>query len=221
MSARSSERSERSETSTRPGTGTGTDETKTPGRTTEESRTASRADENKVPAPTPTSARTETPGRTESPVTPARTEERRTDESRTSARTETPAPTSTQSTDGRTPAQTPSRPTSSPTSSSSSSSSVTSSSSPLLPKDETDKLAERLQHALSGFVDDPRTSVEEADHVVEEITGRYTDALTQRRRTLRKSWQEGDAAKSDHSDTEQLRLALRDYRELADRLLQR
>jgi hypothetical protein len=56
--------------------------------------------------------------------------------------------------------------------------------------------------------------------VVEEITGRVTDSLTQRRRTLRRTWQSDDAGESVAStDTEQLRLALRDYRELAERLL--
>ncbi|MFI7399621.1 hypothetical protein ACIBW9_03865 [Streptomyces sp. NPDC049541] len=81
-----------------------------------------------------------------------------------------------------------------------------------LPQDECDKLDLRLRQAVSGFVDGPRDSVEEADHVVEEIAGRFTEALTRRRRTLRRSWQDGE-------DTEQLRLALRDYRNLAERLL--
>ncbi|RPF33129.1 hypothetical protein [Streptomyces sp. TLI_185] len=82
----------------------------------------------------------------------------------------------------------------------------------LLPHDECDKLELRLRQAVSGFVDGPRNSVEEADHVVEEIAGQFTEALTRRRRTLRMSWQDGE-------DTEQLRLALRDYRNLAERLL--
>ena len=55
--------------------------------------------------------------------------------------------------------------------------------------------------------------------MVEEIAGRFTEALTRRRRALRTSWQDGEADKAAHSDTEQLRLALRDYRELAERLL--
>lgn len=90
----------------------------------------------------------------------------------------------------------------------------------LLPHDECDKLSLRLQHAVAGFVDGPRGAVEEADHVMEEVASRITDALTQRRRTLRMSWQDGaDGKHADAGDTEQLRLALRDYRELADRLL--
>lgn len=86
----------------------------------------------------------------------------------------------------------------------------------LLPHDETDKLALRLQHAVGGFVDGPRASIEEADHVLEEAAERFTDAVTQRRRTLRASWQ---TTGEDSADTEQLRLALRDYREMTERLL--
>ncbi|MFR0352324.1 hypothetical protein [Streptomyces sediminimaris] len=89
----------------------------------------------------------------------------------------------------------------------------------LLAHDECDKLELRLRNAVSGFVDGPREAVAEADHVVEEIAGRFTEALTRRRRTLRTSWQEDEAEQVTHPDTEQLRLALRDYRELAQRLL--
>jgi hypothetical protein len=95
--------------------------------------------------------------------------------------------------------------------------------SPLLPRDECDKLAQQLQHAVAGFVDGPRDAVEEADRVLEEAAARLTEAVTQRRRTLRGSWQSTDGGESGKpatsTDTEQLRLALRDYRELADRLL--
>ncbi|MDG5804368.1 hypothetical protein P9869_17175 [Streptomyces ossamyceticus] len=89
----------------------------------------------------------------------------------------------------------------------------------LLPNEETDKLSLRLQHAVGGFVDGPRTSVEEADHVLEEAASRFTDAVNQRRRTLRASWQTAGEERPSSSDTEQLRLALRDYRELTERLL--
>jgi hypothetical protein len=92
----------------------------------------------------------------------------------------------------------------------------------LLPQDECDKLAQRLQHAVAGFVDGPRDAVAEADHVLEEAAARLAEAVTHRRRTLRNSWQatDGDTGgPATSADTEQLRLALRDYRELADRLL--
>ncbi|MFD5079482.1 hypothetical protein [Streptomyces sp. NPDC058371] len=90
---------------------------------------------------------------------------------------------------------------------------------PLLAHDESDKLALRLQHAVGGFVDGPRTAVEEADHVLEEVAARFTNAITQRRRTLQASWQRAGDDKGTETDTEQLRLALRDYREMAERLL--
>lgn len=92
----------------------------------------------------------------------------------------------------------------------------------LLPHEECDKLSTRLQHAVAGFVDEPRSAVEEADHVLEEVAARFADAVKQRRRTLRSSWQAGDGGQDKAvgaGDTEQLRLALRDYRELTERLL--
>jgi hypothetical protein len=92
----------------------------------------------------------------------------------------------------------------------------------LLAHEESDKLGSQLQHAVAGFVDGPRAAVEEADHVLEEIAARFTEAVTQRRRTLRHSWQSvegGESRSVSSADTEQLRLALKDYRELAERLL--
>ncbi|MEU0852203.1 hypothetical protein ABZ387_30195 [Streptomyces flaveolus] len=90
----------------------------------------------------------------------------------------------------------------------------------LLPHEECDRLGQRLQHAVAEFVDAPRASVEEADRVLEELAARFTDAVAHRRRTLRTSWQEtGEETRATSTDTEQLRLALRDYRELADRLM--
>lgn len=93
---------------------------------------------------------------------------------------------------------------------------------PLFPHDESDKFELKLQHAVSGFVDGPRAAVEEADHVLEELTTRFNEAMTQRRRTLRGAWESTDRAEGgpeSSTDTEQLRVALRDYRELAERLL--
>ncbi|BFO21094.1 hypothetical protein SHKM778_74820 [Streptomyces sp. KM77-8] len=87
---------------------------------------------------------------------------------------------------------------------------------PLLPHDDTDTFEARLRHAVAGFVDAPNDSVQEADHVLEELAARFTDAVAERRRTLRGSWRTDGA---EAADTEQLRLALRDYRELAERLL--
>ncbi|MEU9879787.1 hypothetical protein AB0I05_26700 [Streptomyces phaeochromogenes] len=86
----------------------------------------------------------------------------------------------------------------------------------LMSPDAGDKWSLQLQHAVAGFIDGPQGSVEEADKVLQEVAARFTDAVTERRRTLRTTWQ---TTGEDKADTEQLRLALRDYRELAERLL--
>ena len=100
----------------------------------------------------------------------------------------------------------------------------------LLPRDVCDRLAGQMRHAVAGFVDGPGAAVEEADRVLEETAARFTEAVTERRRSLRRAWQstgegrdggrDGGSA-TPNADTEVLRLALRDYRELADRLLSR
>jgi hypothetical protein len=100
----------------------------------------------------------------------------------------------------------------------------------LLPDEECDRIASRMRHAVVGFVDGPRAAVAEADEVLEELAGQLTEVVDRRRRTLRGTWhQEGGAkagggkdrgpAAATAVDTEQLRLALRDYRELTERLL--
>jgi hypothetical protein len=77
-----------------------------------------------------------------------------------------------------------------------------------------------MRELAAGFAAEPRRVVEEADHLVEEIAGRFDAALRRRRRTLRRSWEASeDRGPGSDADTEQLRLVLRDYRELAGRLL--
>ncbi|MER5882453.1 hypothetical protein ABT160_01350 [Streptomyces sp. NPDC001941] len=85
----------------------------------------------------------------------------------------------------------------------------------LFPQGERDKLALRLQQALGGFVDEPRGAVREAASVLEDVTEHLTATLTERRRTLRAAWDDGDGP----SGTEELRIALRTYREMTERLL--
>ncbi|MFF3762679.1 hypothetical protein ACFYYR_01070 [Streptomyces sp. NPDC001922] len=89
---------------------------------------------------------------------------------------------------------------------------------PVLPRAESDQLALRLQNAVIGFVDGPWRSVEEADALFEEASARIAACLAERRRLLRTAWQEG-AADGDGAGTEQLRTALRDYRDVMQRLL--
>ncbi|MEU3506657.1 hypothetical protein ABZ733_01870 [Streptomyces longwoodensis] len=92
----------------------------------------------------------------------------------------------------------------------------------LLPRGASDELAGRLRQTVVEFVDRPKEAVEEADRLLEELANRFTEAVTERRRTLRGAWHTDDTGKrgsGSTTDTEQLRLALRDYRELAERLL--
>ncbi|KOT53567.1 hypothetical protein ADK43_28520 [Streptomyces rimosus subsp. rimosus] len=84
---------------------------------------------------------------------------------------------------------------------------------PLLPAEAREKLRQRLDHAVNGFVDRPREAVQEADGLYEELAALLPEALAARRRSLRTAWEQGNA------DTEQLRVALRHYRETAQRLL--
>ncbi|AGS69276.1 hypothetical protein [Streptomyces collinus] len=92
-------------------------------------------------------------------------------------------------------------------------------STPLLPHEETEHWESELRRTAAGFVDEPRAAVEEADRELEEIAARFGEAVTRRRRALRMSWQDEEGGRAREADTEQLRLALRDYRELAGRLL--
>ncbi|MFJ2400228.1 hypothetical protein ACIOUE_02930 [Streptomyces xanthochromogenes] len=85
----------------------------------------------------------------------------------------------------------------------------------VLPPHEREKLQLRLHHAVGGFVDEPRAAVEEAASAVDALTERIIETLGQRRGTLRASWQDA----SGGSATEDLRMALREYRRLAERLL--
>ncbi|MGY0062232.1 hypothetical protein ACWY4P_37805 [Streptomyces sp. LZ34] len=87
---------------------------------------------------------------------------------------------------------------------------------PVLPPSEHDELAHRLRHATSGFVDAPRGAVEEADLLLDELSGRLTDLLADRRRALRDAWHEDE---SGSVRTEELRLAMRGYRNVLERLL--
>ncbi|MGW7691715.1 hypothetical protein ACWGMA_23100 [Streptomyces asiaticus] len=87
---------------------------------------------------------------------------------------------------------------------------------PVLPTSEHDKLTQRLRYAVSGFVDSPRGAVEEADALLVEVANRLTDLLAERRATLRAAWHEDDAVSSE---TEELRLAMRGYRNVLERLI--
>ncbi|MFE6185601.1 hypothetical protein ACFQ6U_14360 [Streptomyces sp. NPDC056465] len=86
---------------------------------------------------------------------------------------------------------------------------------PLVSRDHQDTLSQRMQQAVTDFVESPRRAVEEADSTFDEIVSGLTEALTERRRVLRASWQEQDT----EAQTEELRIALQRYRDLSEQLL--
>ncbi|WP_327297925.1 hypothetical protein [Streptomyces sp. NBC_01197] len=84
---------------------------------------------------------------------------------------------------------------------------------------EREQLERRLQGAVSSFVDAPREAVEQADRVLGETITTVTALLTERSNSLRLSWHGKDGGKHGEAETEELRLALRTYREVTERLL--
>ncbi|WP_328748541.1 hypothetical protein OHT57_23940 [Streptomyces sp. NBC_00285] len=86
---------------------------------------------------------------------------------------------------------------------------------PLLPSTERDAIAVRLGHALNTFADAPLNALEEAESAFDEATAQLVNALAERRRVLRADWQDQDP----EAQSDELRHALREYREITQRLL--
>jgi hypothetical protein len=74
-----------------------------------------------------------------------------------------------------------------------------------------ERVRSRFLDIQARFVDEPRQAVEEAGRLVEDLVQQVIDALQAQRGQLH--------APADESSTEELRLALRSYRQFVDRLL--
>jgi len=85
---------------------------------------------------------------------------------------------------------------------------------PLLVSDETHTFRSRWDAIQTGFVDEPRRSVEQADGLVAEVMKRLAETFAEERSKLEGQWSRGD-----NVSTEDLRLALQRYRSFFDRLL--
>jgi hypothetical protein len=85
---------------------------------------------------------------------------------------------------------------------------------PLLVADETHTFRSRWDSIQTGFVDEPRRSVEQADSLVAEVMKRLAETFAEERSKLEGQWSRGD-----NLSTEDLRLALQRYRSFFDRLL--
>jgi hypothetical protein len=66
----------------------------------------------------------------------------------------------------------------------------------------------------TGFVDEPRKAVEQADALVSELMKRLTEGFSSERRRLEEQW-----GRNEQASTEDLRQAMRRYRSFFERLL--
>jgi hypothetical protein len=85
---------------------------------------------------------------------------------------------------------------------------------PLFSTDETQTFRSRWDDIQTGFVDEPRTAVEQADGLVAEAMKRLAEMFADERAELEQQWDRGDDI-----STEDLRVALRRYRSFFARLL--
>lgn len=76
------------------------------------------------------------------------------------------------------------------------------------------RLRDEWREVQTMFVDDPRDAVTRANGLVEGTIQQLTETYAQRRQALENRW-----ARAEHDDTEELRQALRGYRQLFDQLL--
>jgi hypothetical protein len=84
----------------------------------------------------------------------------------------------------------------------------------LLDEATTNSLRTRWMDVQTGFVDEPRQAVEQADGLVAEVMKRLAESFVNEREQLERQWSSGGDA-----STEDLRQALRRYRSFFDRLL--
>ncbi|MGV9284942.1 hypothetical protein [Streptomyces sp. NPDC003730] len=85
----------------------------------------------------------------------------------------------------------------------------------LLPSADRDAVMDRLRKALNTFADAPHDALEEAEAAFDDAAGHLAKALAERRRSLHESWQDQDP----ETHAEELRFALRQYREITQRLM--
>jgi hypothetical protein len=85
---------------------------------------------------------------------------------------------------------------------------------PLFSESEMGDFRSQWSKVQTGFVDEPRRTVEEADGLVAAVMQRLAEGFANERSGLEKQWDHGD-----NVSTEDLRIALQRYRSFFDRLL--
>ena len=84
----------------------------------------------------------------------------------------------------------------------------------LFPEQELGGLRDRWKEIQTGFVDEPRKAVEQADGLVASAMKRLAEVFAEERSKLEQQWDRGDSV-----STEDLRVALQRYRTFFERLL--
>jgi hypothetical protein len=84
----------------------------------------------------------------------------------------------------------------------------------LFTTDEAAAYRERWSRIQTGFVDEPRDAVGEADALVAEVMKRLAEVFADRRGDLESQWE-----RTERVSTEDLRQAMRHYRSFFERLL--
>jgi hypothetical protein len=85
---------------------------------------------------------------------------------------------------------------------------------PIFAEDEAAGYRTRWDAIQTGFVDEPRRAVEEADALVAQVMKRLAEVFAEERTALEGQWDRGGQV-----STEDLRVALRRYRSFFQRLL--
>jgi hypothetical protein len=85
---------------------------------------------------------------------------------------------------------------------------------PLFSESEMADFRSQWSKIQTGFVDEPRRTVEDADKLVASVMQRLAEGFANERSGLEKQWDRGDDV-----STEDLRVALQRYRSFFDRLL--
>jgi hypothetical protein len=85
---------------------------------------------------------------------------------------------------------------------------------PLFSESEMEDFRSQWSKVQTGFVDEPRRTVKDADKLVATVMQKLAEGFANERSGLEKQWDRGD-----NVSTEDLRVALQRYRSFFDRLL--
>ena len=85
---------------------------------------------------------------------------------------------------------------------------------PLFPEDQLRELQSRWNDIQTGFVDEPRSAVQQADSLVASTMQQLAEAFARERSQLEQQWSRGDSV-----STEDLRVSFQRYRSFFRRIL--